>query len=568
MKKMLLAMLAAVVLLGLCGICSAQDSAQTIVTVAFSGYDELKANLDFLGKLIGRPDLAQGAEGMLKIALMPQGEGLAGLDTKRPWGAVVQSQGPQFPIVGFVPVSDLKKLLGGLIKSGLAKDIGGGVLQIPTAAQPAYVQQKGGWAFVSITPEALKQTPADPAALLGDLPKNYDLAVRASIKNLPEPLRQQFLAGLQMGVQMAARRRPDESEDAYALRSRMTQHSIEQVVALTKELDEVLLGWKINRQGGTTYIDVTVTARPGTKAAAQFAQLSQTKTNLAGFDIPEAAVTANWAGTIGDAEAAQLKGYLSNIRAKATAGLKQQNLGEAELKTATLMLGDFMDVVQKTIENKKADAGAVLLLKPDAATLVAGSLVADGAKLQKIVQQLAAEATANEPDVAKLVKLDAEIHQDVHFHTVSVPVPDPEAVKFLGPMAKVVLGISDQAVYVAGGRDAAKTLKQVIDQSKAQPAKPVVPLKIVVAATPIAEFVAAVARKDQVKQIAAQMAVLLKQSSGRADHLTLTVSPVPNGSRTRIEVEQDLLRVLPALAPMPLPGPGGPGVPPGAAPPR
>jgi hypothetical protein len=224
-------------------------------------------------------------------------------------------------------------------------------------------------------------------------------------------------------------------------------------------------------------------------------------------------------------------------------------------------------VAEKTIANKKADAAAVLLLKPEAATLVAGSLVADGAKLQKVVQQLAAEAAKNEPDLTKFLKLDAEVHQGVHFHMVSLPVPDPDAVKYLGGMTEVVLGIGEQAVYVAAGRDAAKTLKQVIDQSKAQPERPVPPLRIVLSATPIAEFLAAAAPKTEVKQAAAQLAALLRQSSGGADHLTITAASIANGVRTRIEVEQGLLKVLPALWPLPALGPGAPGIPAGTTPP-
>ena len=43
----------------------------------------------------------------------------------------------------------------------------------------------------------LANAPADPLKLLGDLPKNYDLAVRLSVKNVPDSLRQMLLGRLQ-----------------------------------------------------------------------------------------------------------------------------------------------------------------------------------------------------------------------------------------------------------------------------------------------------------------------------------------------------------------------------------
>jgi hypothetical protein len=544
-------------LLGTLGVCSAQDSAKSIVTVAFSGYDELKANLTLLGNLAGQPGVADGAEGLLKM--MTQGQGVAGLDTSKPWGAVFQAQGPQTAFFAFLPVSDLKKLLDTLSKQSLeAKDVGDGVFEIATPAQPVFVKGKAGWAVISINRETLNNTPADPSVLLGDLPKAYDLAVRVSLKNLPDALRQMITAWMQIAMQAATQRGPDESEDEYAMHVKLAKQSIQQVTTAINELDELTLGWKINRPTSTTYLDFDVTAQPGTKMAEQFAQAAQAKTNFAGFNLPGAAVTANWAGTIDDSKVAQFNSALSDLRAKAGDNLKQQGLSEEQLKLATQLLGELIDVLQKTLENKKVDGGLALLLKPNAATLVAGGVVVDGAKLEQVFKQLVAAIIKDEPQFAQAVKLDAEVHQGIHFHVVSLPVQDPNAAKFLGDIAVVVVGISDQSVYVAVGRDAAQTLKQVIDHSKAEAGKQITPFRMVVAGTPIAEFVAAVAPDEKAKQIASQIAATLKLSTAGADHLTITATPIPNGQKTRIELEQDMLKSLLMLAPQAGMGPGGP----------
>src|SRR6185437_15131328 len=98
---------------------------------AFSGYAELKRDLEYLGTLSGNPDMAQGLEQLLM--LFTQNQGLAGLDQARPWGASlsITDDGSQFPALAFLPVTDLKELLDAL--SGLigeAADAGDGIYEI------------------------------------------------------------------------------------------------------------------------------------------------------------------------------------------------------------------------------------------------------------------------------------------------------------------------------------------------------------------------------------------------------------------------------------------------------
>ena len=60
---------------------------QNLAVVSISGYDELKRDVGFLGTIAGNPNIAATAEAM--ITMLTQGQGLAGLDTTKPFGAVV-----------------------------------------------------------------------------------------------------------------------------------------------------------------------------------------------------------------------------------------------------------------------------------------------------------------------------------------------------------------------------------------------------------------------------------------------------------------------------------------------
>jgi hypothetical protein len=115
---------------------------------------------------------------------------------------------------------------------------------------------------------------------------------------------------------------------------------------------------------------------------------------------------------------------------------------------------------------------------------------------------------------------------------------------------------------VAVGRDAAKTLKDVLSQSKADADKTVLPLKVSFAVGKIAKFVAEIADEDEVKSQAAGLAEAMEKADGK-DHVTLTSTPIAHGFRVRLEVEEGLLKLLGSMGQMM--GPQGPDGAPGQA---
>ena len=96
MKKIFYSMLSVVLVLSILGMAlplTAAAELKPVVAVSFSGYSELKADVEAIGKLVGRPELAQMMEGML--AMVTQGKGLAMLDQNQPLGVVVLSDGSE-----------------------------------------------------------------------------------------------------------------------------------------------------------------------------------------------------------------------------------------------------------------------------------------------------------------------------------------------------------------------------------------------------------------------------------------------------------------------------------------
>ncbi len=554
MKKIIHSMFSAALVLSALAMALSLSTAaelKPVVAVSFSGYSELMADVEAFGKLSGRPELSKTLEGML--AMVTQGQGLTGLDQKQPLGAVILSDGSEeFTTYGFVPVSDLKQLMG-LMKNPMTNEapkVDNGVYEIPLGMESIYVTQKGKWAYVAQKKETFQTVADDPTALLGDLPKKYLLAVRATVKNIPEPVRQKGIAGIQMLMQMAMMRTPGESDAQYATRTAMMKQNIDQIEILSKELDEVMLGVTLDRQTNSSYIDLDLTAKPGTNLAEQLAAAKPGKTDFAGLIIPGAALTANGTATMTDADVVRAKASLDNIRAATLEELKNQELSKEQLDLGTNLLNELFDVVVKTVELKKHDYGLSLILEPGAVTLVAGGIVADGTKLEEVLKKLAAEAEKD-----NTVKVKAETYKDFHFQTFSLATPEPKLVPLVGDNLDVVLAIGDKKVFIGAGRDAAKTLKEAIDKSQSQAGKEVPASQVILSGLKIAKFVSAVADDEQIKDIATKIADALDKSSGK-DHLSIVSQPIDNGCRIRLEVEEGLLKAMGGIGPGMAVGPG------------
>ena len=215
-----------------------------------------------------------------------------------------------------------------------------------------------------------------------------------------------------------------------------------------------------------------------------------------------------------------------------------EELNKDQVQVAKQLLPDAIAVADKTLQGKKTDCGLALVLKPRASTLLFGSLIVDGDKLDKVFKRLVAQIGKDDPDTAKSVKLDADSQDGVHFHVATSPVTSPElTVALLATKVEAVLGIGPDRLYVAVGQDALKQLKDAIAKSKAAAGKEIPPLRISLAAAPVAKFVAELQKTTgdngdaEAKAMVANIASTLEKTAGGKDHVTLTVTPVTNGLR-------------------------------------
>jgi hypothetical protein len=516
-----------------------------LVAVSVSGYDQILKDVAFIGQLGGDSELGKEAEAALKQAL--QTEDLAGLDKTRPWGLAVQTDGQQqFPVFGFIPVTDLKALLKSLEPTVGKAEEEKGVYSIDFRNTRLLIQEKKGWAFIANSAEILAHTPDDPLPLLGGLNKTYDLGVQVTFKNIPPIFRMMIMAPLQSGFQQGMDRRPGETDEEFNVRTKVARQAMEQITQTLTDLDTFILGIAVDRATATARLDYSLTALPGTKTAQQMAPHGPLTTRLAGLRQKDAAVTAYSVGELSASDAAQIQGVIDSGKQNAVQELEKQGLRDEQVQQAKKLLGQMIDVVKETVAGRKLDAGVAAWMNANLLTVVAGSRAVDTAKLDKLLKEVAAQAIQDDPDTAGMIKLDTENYLGFRFHTASIPMNDlgelPHLRDLVGESLEIVVAIGEDSVYLAAGRDPIAKLKQVIQQSQAQAGKSSGPGEVAIDVAPITELVASVA-DESAKPVANKVLGILQKSPGKA-HVTLTPVPIPGGVQVRIEFQEGLLRLI------------------------
>lgn len=515
------------------------SEAKPVAVVAFAGYDELMKDLNFIGELGDQ----KGASDMIDqfVQMFTQGKGLAGFDKAKPIGAIVQTDGQMPSGALCLPVSDVNALLDVAKGFGVTvTDMGDGVSQIKTPqGAGAFMKKSDGWAMLSMAPMMFEGLPEDPATMLAPLVKDYDVAAKVLMKNLPEAYRQQAIDAMSQGAQA---RTPKESDEEYAERQKAFEAQLAQMKEFINDLDNFTVGIKIDNDKQNAVLDFAYTALPGTKLAKQIAANSKVTTNFAGFSKPEAAMNVTFASATSGADVTQIQQMIETARAKGIAAIdKTSKIEEGSKAKAKEALEDFLAAFQKTLEGGVTDGGASLELGDNSMSLVAGAFVADSQKVLEGIKKYAELETTDLPEV----ELDAETVGDVKFHNVTykIPADNEKAKKLLTENGEMIVGVGKNAVYFAIGADPVAAVKAAIAASAKSPKKAIMPFEMTIGLTQALEFAKSVADEDK-KPLIENLADAVSSAGTGSDHIRLVGEPIENGIRTRLELQEGVLKAI------------------------
>jgi hypothetical protein len=490
---------------------------------------------------MGSPDLDKNLEGM--IQLFTQGQGLAGLDKKRPLGVTLTTDGLQFQPLIVLPVTDLKQLLTaleGLV--GAAEEGENGVYQLDVFNQQIFVKEHKTWAYLSMAPDVLDNLPNDGGAMFDGLEKSYDIAGRLHVQNVPEQFRTMIVDQLRLGVESGLARQPDETDEAFDGRKKLVESQIESLTSVINELEQLTLGIALDPAAKTAHVDLAFKALPGSKSARQFAKAKMTRSNFAGFLVPDAAASLNVSTQLEKGDTEQFTSGLEALRSQALEQIKLPD--EASKKLADEVVGEVFDVIKATFETGKIDAGATFQVTDKSMTLVVGAYAADSKKVTDALKKLE-KLGEKDPNFPK-ISFDASEHAGVSFHTATIPVPaGSQLAQVVGDKLDVAVGVGADSVYLALGNDCVAKTKSLIDASKAAANKDVLPFQANVALAPVLKLASAFqpAAEGSAEDTLKPMLEDLAKVPGK-DHVKLEFLPEPNGAKLRLSAEEGVLMLL------------------------
>ncbi len=519
----------------------AQTDSQPAVVISLSSIDEQMADIDYLANAAG--EAIGQSSGFLKMQM--QGF-LRGVDTTQPLGAVLyfDEDSPEPIMVGFVPVKNLDDLLNTL--SGFAEidEDGDDITIIPDNGQPLTVREKEGYAFVSDNKAAIDRAPEDPATLIGEVGGKYNFAARIFPQRVPENLRNQALdlirQGYEQQLQMLDQAEPLQAE----LQRKQFEMQMAQMESLIHETEELVVGFAADQNAQALYFDMTMTGLDGSKLAQRVDMAKQAgPSQFAGFKMDGAAFTANMVNKLTEDDVEQYSKLVGELRETAIDQIAEEgNLQGEQLELVEALLNDMFDVMEDTLRTGNMDVGAVM--KTDGGTLnfAAGMYAVSGEKLEDALRRLA-EAAKQDPEAADVVEFhfDAKRQGGVAFHEIDIRIPEDEeeASQVLGDTLKIVVGIGDKKLYLAGGSDPMALLDQAMNasaQSSALESGTMMEWNIYL--TPILRFAAGIDGAEMVAPLADKL-----DEVGR-DRIQIVSRCIKNGLQTRLEIQDGILALI------------------------
>jgi hypothetical protein len=519
---------------------------KNVAVIAAAKWEKLIGDVGFLGSLAGKPEMGQMTEGM--FSFFTQGKGPNAVDKTKSFGVIVQTDGANFFPVGVLPVKKPKDLIDVAKGYGAeVKDAGDGVQELALPNQRSlFVKQNGDTAFVSSSAAALAKTPANAQEILSKLVGDYDLAGHVAVRNVPEMYRQFALQAMQAGAQQGLKKKENESDEEYAKRQKTTEAQMEQMSRMINEIDSLKFGWAVNSKEQRTFGDMSYTFLPDSKTAKQISSYKPAQTKFAGFYQPDAAVTMTMATQVDPKlmadDMAQMDVTINSTKDQLFTELDKKVDDEEVRDALKSAISDWFDAIGETLKSGSIDGGAALNASADSLTLVAGVHVKDTAKVESGLKKFEAGAKKR-PDFPG-IKWNAANHAGVSFHTMSIPVPaDKEGPrKMLGENLDIAVGIGQDAVYLAAGKQNMDAVSKAIDASASATGKTVPPFEMTISLLPIMEVAAAQADSDQAKEVSEKVAEYLRTEAQGRDHIRVVEQIVPNGVKVHFEAEEGVLK--------------------------
>jgi len=522
-------LIAGVLLVAGGGFASARADERTVLAVVtVDSYADLKKQAGWLGTQVGQPGLAGLVESVLLMAT--QGRGLAGLDVKRPLGAVITTDGSDLAVHGFIPVKSLDKLLDSLQAVTGPTQQSGDTRSLTLPSGIALdLEEQNGWAIVS--PQGMDAEAVDPAPLFAPLSEHYTVGIELFPHLLPGALRQQLRMLIEQGAAAAG-------EQGQQLDGRALSAALDSLA----NTESLVLGIAIDSDNDRLFIENRTVAVPGSPMALAMAGADKGRLSV---PMPPAA----------DGSRPAVSGHLVQSvpeasRRDAIAVLEQAlpaTSSDPLTKTLALLLRETISSVLATGGIDAAacvdtDDVALKDLGKALPAVTAGIRVQDGAALENRVKQTFGGQNGGKQLLPPGVKIafDSGKVGTTNLHTITVDLSGTEAAERFGNTVDVTLAVTPAYAFLMAGGDPQKRLANLVGPAgKADAeAKPFVGVDVSV--------------NRLMGPALAELGIMPSETPAAEDRqggdLKLLIRPIDRGVATRLSADATALRVLAAGA--------------------
>jgi len=540
------------------GLASAHAAERTVLAVVTcDSYGDLKKQAGWLGAQIGQPGLAGMLESVLLMAT--QGRGLAGLDIKRPLGAVVTTDGGDIAIHGFVPVKSLDKLLDSLKAVTGPTEASGETrsLTLPSGI-PIDMVERDGWAIVS--PRGFEVEAVDPAPLFAPLSENYTLGLELFPHLLPEGLRQQLRMLIEQGA--AAAGEQGQQFDARALAAALDGLA---------DTESLALGIAIDSDKDRLFIENRTTAVPGSSMAQAMEGSDKGQSTIPMPPVADGqrpAVSAHLVQAVPEASRREVLNLLDVALPATSVDPLTKTLAVLlrEALSSVLATGgidaavtiDTDDLGGKNGGKNGGQNGDKNGGQPLPAVTV-GVRVKDGAALENRVKQSFGVLKGGQQPLPPGVNVffDSGKVGTTNLHTISVDLTGTEAAERLGKSLDLTLAIAPDFAFLMAGGDPRQRLASLLgpDGKADSQSKPIAGVDISV---------------PRVLAYAADQGVLPPEAAPQTEDadvakqdgaVKLLIRPIERGVATRLSADGAAIRSAAARTGAGPDGPAPPGLP-------
>ncbi|MEZ6055150.1 MAG: hypothetical protein R3C01_00460 [Planctomycetaceae bacterium] len=446
-----------------------QEAAALIVA---AGVDRLIEDVEYLLDIVQMSHLSQVVQVGLNGA-----NGLAGIDRTRPWGMLLfldpnDPHAEPVPLV-FLPVDDVPKLIETAAKLNLhMKAVDAGTdgettsdtehrytIQLGEVAHPLVIS--GGYARLTRPGmRAVDATPRQIRDLSDSLAQTYDLAISVRRKGIPESLFQEASKKLTADQERERMRKPNETDEAFALRSRAEGAIFRSMFSILEQSQGLLAGVSISSQDKSGQVEVLLQTSINGDLAKRLDEISLRQRRFATVRQEDAALSVLTGMRLSDEGVALGTQVIDLIRHEA----KRQSIPDLTADERERGL-KALDAIQSIISSRLLEGFAQFRSEPEEQfTLLVGLAVPQTEGLRISLETLLPKLS-EAPNVTD-VEVNVSAGEHLQLHRLKPAKIRSRDVRLYGDSAALYMGTGRQTAWFAvGGRATPAKLIQREEQA-------------------------------------------------------------------------------------------------------